>query len=440
MNEKRLHPIKLHGWGRYPVIDAEGPAFESADQATCLLARPGHWIAHGLGKSYGDSALNQQVIMTRRFNKLLDFDARKGVVTCECGVTLADLIDTFLPMGWFLKVSPGTKLITVGGAIASDVHGKNHHTAGCFSTSVIALELMLPDGRRLTCSTDENRDLFLATCGGMGLTGLILSASLQLRPVQSAYINENVIRCRNLAQAFEQFEEHQQTTYSVAWIDCLARGENLGRSVLMVGEHAEDGGLKLPSPRPSAIPVECPGVLLNKYAVALFNHLYFNTHPSHCHHHPKPIDAFFFPLDRIADWNRMYGRRGFTQYQLALPMESSYLGLGTILERIAQSGIGSFLAVLKRFGVENQNLLSFPMEGYTLALDFKIQPRLFPLLDELDRMVVDHGGRLYLTKDVRMQEQTFKQGYPGWKAFREIRSKYGLSEKLSSLQSLRLGL
>ncbi len=438
--EHSENALKLHGWGRYPVIDAAGPSFETVDQAARLLAKPGHWIPHGLGKSYGDSALNRQVIMTRRFNKLLEFDPHNGVVTCESGVTLADLIDTFLPKGWFLKVSPGTKLITVGGAIASDVHGKNHHTAGCFSASVLALELMLPDGSRLICSPDENRDLFLATCGGMGLTGLILTAKLQLKPVNSAYIEERVIRCRNLAEAFEQFEAHQKTTYSVAWVDCLATDENIGRSVLMVGEHADDGRLELPAPRPSSIPIECPSFLLNRYSVALFNHLYFSTHPSHLHPQAKSIDAFFFPLDRIADWNRMYGSRGFTQYQFVLPMASSYSGLSAILERIAESGIGSFLAVLKQLGAENQNLLSFPMEGYTLALDFKIQYRLFPLLDELDRMVVAHGGRLYLTKDVRMQKQTFRQGYPRWEAFRNIRSESGLADKLNSLQSLRLGL
>jgi FAD/FMN-containing dehydrogenase len=435
------HPrVKLHGWGRYPVIDAVGRTFETTEQAARLLEKPGRWIAHGLGKSYGDSALNQQVVMTRRFNKLIDFDARNGVVTCECGITLADLIDTFLPKGWFLQVAPGTKLITVGGAIASDVHGKNHHTSGCFSSSVVCLELMLPDGRRLTCSPDENRDLFLATCGGMGLTGLILTATLQLKPVNSAYIDERVIRCRNLADAFEQFETRQKTSYSVAWIDCLAKGEHMGRSVLMVGEHAEDGRLEPPAAKLSAVPVECPGVLLNKYTVSLFNQLYYSSHPGHGRYQPKPVDAFFFPLDRIADWNRLYGSRGFTQYQFVLPKASSNAGLSTILEKIADSGIGSFLAVLKLFGVENQNLLSFPMEGYTLALDFKIQPRLFPLLDQLDRMVLDHGGRLYLTKDVRMGKHTFRQGYPQWKAFRDIRSAYGLSDKLNSLQSLRLGL
>ncbi len=432
--------MKLHGWGRYPVIEARTPTFESAAEAARLLSGPGRWIAHGLGKSYGDSALNPQVLMTRRFNKLLHFDARAGVVTCESGTTLAELIDVFLPRGWFPQVVPGTKLITVGGAIASDVHGKNHHAAGCFSTSVVCLKLMLPDGSVLTCSRDENRDLFQATCGGMGLTGLILEAVIRLQPVRSAYIKETVIRCANLTEAFGQFENHRATPYSVAWIDCLAKGNALGRSVLMVGDHADDGRMELPAAKPAAVPIDFPGFLLNRYSVSLFNHLYFHIHPRRMAHRIKPIDAFFFPLDRIANWNRMYGSRGFTQYQFVLPKQASLAGLKTILTRVARSGIGSFLAVLKLFGPENQNHLSFPMEGYTLALDFKIQPRLFPLLDELDRMVIDHGGRLYLTKDVRMRPETFKEGYPRAEAFAAVRASHHLSEKLTSLQSLRLGI
>ena len=432
--------MRLHGWGRYPVIDAETPTFESAAQAAEVLARPGHWIPYGMGKSYGDSALNRQAIMTRRFNKLLDFDPAKGVVTCESGVTLSELIDIFLPMGWFLQVVPGTKLITVGGAIASDVHGKNHHAAGCFSSSLIALRLMLPDGAVVDCSQRENRELFQATCGGMGLTGLILEATLALQPVQSAFIRETIIRCRHLAEVFEQFETFRHIPYSVAWIDCLATGGNLGRSVLMLGEHAADKRLRMPPGRPASIPLECPGFLLNRYSVSLFNHLYFNLHPQRPQNSLKPIDAFFFPLDRIAHWNRMYGRRGFTQYQFVLPKRASYEGLRTMLGRIARSGIGSFLAVLKLFGRENDNYLSFPMEGYTLALDFKIQPRLFPLLDELDRVVADHGGRLYLTKDARMQRQTLVNGYPRLKQFEAVRTRFGLSEKMNSLQSLRLGI
>jgi decaprenylphospho-beta-D-ribofuranose 2-oxidase len=432
--------MKLHGWGRYPVIEAEAPWFETAAQAAELAARPGRWIAHGLGKSYGDSALYPRVLMTRRFDKLLDFDPRQGVVTCESGVTLADLIAVFLPRGWFLTVTPGTKLITVGGAIASDVHGKNHHGAGCFSAAVISLRLLLPDGRTLQCSPSENAGLFRATCGGMGLTGLILDATLQLQPVRSAYIRETVIRCRNLEEGFAQFESNRQIDYSVAWIDCLATGSHLGRSVLMLGRHADDGRLAPPRVRPTSVPLECPGFVLNHWSVALFNRLYYHAHPSRTLDRRTPIDAFFFPLDRIAHWNRLYGPRGFTQYQFVLPKEASFEGLACILRKIAASGIGSFLAVLKLLGPQNGNPLSFPMEGYTLALDFKIQPRLFPLLEELDRMVLDHGGRLYLAKDVRMSRRTFRAGYPRWEAFATLRNQYGLSDRVNSLQSERLGL
>jgi decaprenylphospho-beta-D-ribofuranose 2-oxidase len=432
--------MKLNGWGRYPIIDATAGTFETVAQAARLVAQPGEWIAHGLGKSYGDSALNPQVLMTRRMNKLLDFDAQNGTVTCESGVTLAELIDIFLPHGWFLKVTPGTKLITVGGAIASDVHGKNHHTAGCFSASVVSLALMLSDGDTVHCSAEENPSLFRATCGGMGLTGLILAATLQLQRVQSAYIRERIIRCPNLADIFHQFENHQQTSYSVAWIDCLAKGKHLGRSVLMLGEHDTEGPLVPVPVRPVTVPMVCPGFLLNKYSVALFNQLYFSTHPCRTAERRTTLDAFFYPLDRVAQWNRMYGSRGFTQYQFVLPKAASFEGLHAILEKIAASGIGSFLAVLKLFGPQNHNYLSFPMEGYTLALDFKIQPRLFPLLDQLDRMVLDHGGRLYLTKDVRMSADTFTKGYPQWEKFKTVRTEYGALEKFNSLQSKRMGL
>ena len=432
--------MKLHGWGRYPIIEAEAPWFETVDQAVELAAGPGRWIAHGLGKSYGDSALNPRVLMTRRFNKLLAFDPHQGVVTCESGVTLAELIDVCLPKGWFLTVAPGTKLITVGGAIASDVHGKNHHGAGCFSAAVISLRLMLPDGRTLQCSPVENADLFRATCGGMGLTGLILDATLRLQPVNSAYIRETVIRCRNLEEGFAQFESNRDIDYSVAWIDCLASGDDLGRSVLMLGRHADDGRLTLPPVRPASVPVECPDFVLNHWSVSLFNRLYFQAHRSRVMEHPVSIDAFFFPLDRIAHWNRLYGPRGFTQYQFVLPKAASFDGLRCILHRIAASGSGSFLAVLKLLGLQNQNPLSFPLEGYTLALDFKIQPRLFPLLEELDRIVLDHGGRLYLAKDARMSRKVFRAGYPCWEAFSALRHQYGLGDRINSLQAERLGL
>ena len=430
--------MKTHGWGRYPVIDASAETFELERQARQLLARPGHWLARGLGKSYGDSALNHQLLLTGRYNKFLDMAPAEGTVTCQSGVTLAELIDVLLPKGWFLNVTPGTKLITVGGAIASDVHGKNHHTAGCFSNSVLSFRLMLSDGSVVTCTHLQNRELFLATCGGMGLTGVILEATLALQPVQSAYIRETIVPCTHLAETFDQFERYRNAPYSVAWIDCLAKGRHLGRAVLMVGEHSPDGGLQ-PSPcRNLGIPVECPGFLLNPWSVKIFNQLYFHLHNHHTGNRQVPIDGFFYPLDKIDQWNRMYGPGGFTQYQFVLPKAASFDGLQEILGRIAAAGTGSFLAVLKLLGPQNDNYLSFPMEGYTLALDFRIQPQLFGLLDSLDRVVLSHGGRIYLTKDVRMQADTFRRGYANWEAFAALRDHCGFRAKFNSLQSRRL--
>lgn len=432
--------MNLSGWGRFPVIDCDAYVFETESAASALLNSSAHWIARGLGKSYGDSSLNQKVLLTSRFDKLLDFDPGTGVVKCESGVTLSELIDVFLPRGWFLKVTPGTKLISVGGAIASDVHGKNHHVQGCFSSSVRTFRLLLPDGQIVNCGREQNRELFRATCGGMGLTGLILDVDLQLIPVSSAFVRERVIPCRNLRNAFEEFEAWQHIPYTVAWIDCLAKGERLGRSVLMLGDHAEDGDLSPPLSRPLSVPFDCPSNMLNTFSVALFNRLYYYFKGNPVQDHRIPLDSFFYPLDKIVNWNRIYGTPGFTQYQFVLPKEISYDGLRKILEAVASAGMGSFLAVLKLFGTQNDNLLSFPMEGYTLALDFKIQPKLFPLLDRLDAIVLDHGGRLYLSKDCRMPPRVFAQGYPRLDEFRSLRERYGMAAKFSSLQSRRLEL
>ena len=432
--------MKLSGWGRYPVVDSQAQSFASLPELRCGLAVPGDLIVHARGRSYGDSALNDRVILSRRFNKILDFAPRTGRVTCESGVTLAELLEAFLPRGWFLPVTPGTKFISVGGAIASDVHGKNHHRTGCFSECVEALELLLPDGRVAHLSRTENRPLFLATCGGMGLTGVIMTACLRLLAIRSAYIRETVQRCANLAEVFERFEANQDVPYSVAWIDCLASGEHLGRSILMLGRHAQAGPLQLPPPRALNVPLDLPSFVLNKYSVACFNYLFYHGKPDLVTGRLIPLEDFFFPLDRIGHWNRLYGRRGFTQYQLVLPKAASLKGLTEILKRIGGAGLGSFLGVLKLFGPENDNLLSFPLQGCTLALDFKIDAQLFPFLDELDRVVLDHGGRLYLTKDVRMSAETFRRGYPRWEEFALLRERYGLKTKFNSRQSRRLGV
>jgi len=432
--------MMLSGWGRYPIIKAKGVSFGTLPPLAEYLQKPGNCITYGKGGSYGDSALNERVVFSRRFNKMLDFQPEEGILTCECGVTLAEIIDFALGRGWFLATVPGTKLITLGGAIAADVHGKNHHKSGCFSESVLGLRLMLPDGRVAECSREQNQALFFSTCGGMGLTGIILSAALKLQPVESAYVRETVIRCHNLEEIFTAFEEYRQVTYSVAWIDCLAKKDRLGRAILMLGEHADSGPRELRAAKPFAIPFNLPAFFLNSFSVAWFNEIYYRRHPDLVRGRLTSLHDFFFPLDKIGNWNRMYGRKGFTQYQFVLPKEASLAGLQAVLSRTSQAGLGSFLGVLKLFGPANQNLLSFPTEGYSLALDFKINDRLFPFLHELDRVVLDHGGRLYLAKDVRMSPEVFRKGYPRWEEFVELREKYGARQKFNSLQSLRLGV
>lgn len=435
--EKRAN---LSGWGRHPKIDAAGAYFEKTSHLAGYLREASDCIAYAKGRSYGDSALNENVIFTGRFNHIIDFDPESGVVECESGVGIADLIDVFLPRGWFPAVTPGTKHVSVGGAIASDVHGKNHHKNGCFCECVRSFRLMLPNGDIVQCGRSENRELFLATCGGMGLTGIILTAVLTLQKVAGALIRETVIKCANLDEIFECFEQNAAMTYSVAWIDCLAKGKNLGRSVFIGGEHAKSGRSVLPPVGKRTVPFTMPGVFLNKWSVSLFNHFYYKKSPSFVENRLVSYDEFFYPLDKIGSWNRIYGRRGFTQYQAVLPKDAGRTGMAELLRSIQASGMGSFLAVLKLFGPENANLLSFPMEGYTLALDFKMADGLRGLFDRLDRIVTDHGGRLYLAKDVRMSGDMFRKGYPKWERFAEVREKYGLKDKFNSLQSKRIGV
>jgi decaprenylphospho-beta-D-ribofuranose 2-oxidase len=432
--------MKLSGWGRFPRIDAQCCAFETQERLHKCLQKGGDCIAHGLGRSYGDSSLNDRIILTSRFDKILGFDEANGIVTCESGVSLADIIDAFLPRGWFLGITPGTKFVTVGGAIASDVHGKNHHKVGCFSSCVESFELMVPSGEILRCSKEDNRELFLATCGGMGLTGVILSAEILLKRVGGAYVKRRVIKAECLEEVLELFEQYADCGYSVAWVDCLATGKNTGRSLLVLGEHANDGVFAIPEKKRFSAPFEFPGFVVNKYSLFLFNTLCFHLIGKRGTEDIITFDRFFYPLDTIHNWNRIYGSKGFTQYQLVIPKEKGFEGLVKILDRVSDSGLGSFLAVLKLFGAENGNYLSFPMEGYTLALDFKIEPKLFPVLDALDKIVLKYGGRIYLAKDVRLTPEIFEQGYRGHNEFRKVRMGYGLEKKFQSMQSKRLRL
>ena len=432
--------MRLSGWGNYPVIESQRLELDRQNRMQDYLAQGRKGICHAMGRSYGDSALAETIFATNGLKYILAFDELHGRVRCQAGVTLSDLLAVFVPRGWFLPVTPGTRFVSVGGAIASDVHGKNHHHDGCFSALVRSFKLLLPEGQLVECSQQLNSELFRATCGGMGLTGVILEAELQLRPIHSAYMEEVTRIASNLNHVLDLFDTHHDATYSVAWIDCMTRGRNMGRSLLMLGEHSRDGELELTRKKPRSVPFDIPGILLSRYSIAAFNELYYRRVRQDGLQRKVHYETYFYPLDGLLHWNRLYGRNGFVQYQFVIPKERGREGLHKIMEAIACSKRGSFLAVLKLLGEANDNLLSFPMTGYTLALDFKMDDGLLPFLEKLDQLVLDFGGRLYLTKDARMSRMMFQQGYPRWQTFVDIRQRLGAADTFNSLQSQRLGI
>lgn len=430
----------IQGWGRYPIVDAQVWRPRSIGECLGLQRQQYPLIASGQRRSYGDSSLAPLVLETRYLDRFQAFDPDSGLLRCAAGVTLDEIIRCFLPRGWFLPVTPGTRFVSLGGAIASDVHGKNHHLDGSFSGHVEDIDLLLGNGERVRVSRTEHAELFAATCGGMGLTGIILGSSLRLKRVASASIVETTLKAADLASVLALFDEHADSPYSVAWIDCQARGARLGRSLLMLGAHAATGLEPVRIGPAPAVPFDMPRSLLNRYTVGAFNALYHAQVGARGRVRTQPLLRYFYPLDGIAHWNRLYGRDGFLQYQFVLPREGGAAGLRRVLERVSASGEASFLAVLKAFGPGNGHPLSFPREGYTLALDFHRNERVLRMLDALDRIVLEHGGRLYLAKDARMSEATFKAGYPLWEAFEQVRARYHAHGRFASLQSKRLGL
>ena len=443
--------MKLSGWGRYPALNAQSITPNRWQSIPEQLWAHGGQIARGQGRSYGDSALGAHIISTESMDHFLEFNPQTGILSCEAGVTLAQILQVTVPQGWFLQVTPGTKFVSVGGAIASDVHGKNHHHHGSFSTSVCSLQLLTTQGSLIACSATQNADIFHATCGGMGLTGIIVSATIQLLKIDSSWIAQRTLKTQSLAETLEQFENTQSATYSVAWIDCLAKGEHLGRSLIMLGEHATQsqlsaGGISYSQRWQThqagklSMPFALPNFVLNRWSIKAFNELYYRRVRQADSHNLLHYDPYFYPLDGIHHWNRMYGAEGFLQYQFVIPFSAGLAGLQRILTTISQSQKGSFLAVLKVFGEGNDNYLSFPVAGYTLALDFKIDHQIWALLDRLDQMVLEMSGRLYLAKDARMSAQTFHQSYPNLDQFIQVREQLGAHTHFHSAQSMRLGL
>ena len=442
---------QLGGWGRHPVLDCRVEHLREPEDVQRLLERNGTLIPRGAGRAYGDAALNRNLTLsTLAMDRMQAFDPETGLLTCESGVMLADILDAFVPRGWFPPVVPGTKFVTVGGMIAADVHGKNHHRDGSFGTHVVSLSLALADGRTLLCSRSQHAELFRATVGGMGLTGIILSASFRLQRIETAFVSAEAVAASNLDETMALFEESEQAPYSVAWIDCLARGAQRGRSLLMRGDFMARAGLprrlardplrRAPGTR-LTVPFDAPSALLSRTSIGLYNALHYHRERALGAARPVHFNDFFFPLDGIGAWNRLYGRRGFVQYQCVLPHAESSPGLAALLQRVARAQEPCFLATLKLLGAPGDGMMSFPLQGYTLTLDVPMRAGTLALLRELDATTLAHGGRVYLAKDACQSKDHMRQGYPSSEAFSELRAALGgPGPKFASALSERLEL
>lgn len=420
---------QAQSWGRYPRVkqQLEGCYWRSqvANQLSTLLQEQPETLAFGNGRSYGDSCLStgSNMLGMSTLNRFIHADWENGLLTAESGVTLADILRISIPNGWFLAVTPGTQYATLGGSIANDVHGKNHHVRGTFGCHVRSLGL-LRQQQVVTCNSGELQELFSATVGGLGLTGIILWAQIQLIPINSSQISSNVVRFNRLQDFFDLSEQlDNQHEYSVAWVDCLASGKKSGRGVYMVGDHAEYGYLQTPVNKKLTVPLDPPVSLINGWTLKAFNQIYWHKHPAKLAQRRMEYEPFFYPLDSILHWNRIYGRKGFQQYQCVIPESCAVEGIQEVLSCISASGRGSFLAVLKRCGnALSPGLLSFPLAGTSLALDFPQDTGLqASLFNRLDRIVHEAGGRLYPAKDAHMSAKDFQQAYPNWQQVEEWR-------------------
>jgi decaprenylphospho-beta-D-ribofuranose 2-oxidase len=417
------------------------PGHERRSEDLVRLAR-GLPLSRGLGRSYGDSSLpppsHPVAANTTLADRILAFDAETGIVRAEAGLALTALHRVFVPRGFFTPVSPGTQFVTLGGAVAADVHGKNHHVAGCFGAHVLSLRLLVADGRVVDCSPTVERDLFRATVGGMGLTGHILEVEFRMQRIPSPWIDQEVEREPDIDGFIDALDRAaKEWPFTVGWIDCLSRGASMGRGVLFKGRWAADGPpTPPPAPRRPPVPFEMPGIVLSRFSVRVFNELVYRV--------PRParsrvgIEPFWYPLDAIGHWNRMYGRRGFTQYQCVIPRAGGRQAVRSFLELLVAKGGASFLCVIKDCGAEGDGLLSFPKPGISIALDIPIRRDTPALVHALNEKLIDEGGRIYLAKDTFTTAEHFRRMEPRLPEWEAIRRRWDPELHFRSAQSVRL--
>lgn len=433
-------PTTLSAWGMIPAPGRELLS-ENLEKATV-----GATLSRGLGRSYGDSSLPAQegdkVVATRLANRILGFDEETGILAAEAGVSLADIIRLMIPRGWFSPVTPGTKFVTVGGMVASDVHGKNHHREGCFGAHVKSLRVRLASDDVVECSPEENSDLFYGTIGGMGLLGHILEVRFQMQRIASPWIKSESLRVGNIDEFLEALGVAAPAwPMTMGWIDCLSRGGSMGRGILMAGRWAtaEEAHEKPPRPSPElTFPVTLPNWALNTVSARIFNTAYYWKHARRHWSGLVAPDPFFYPLDAIHHWNRAYGSRGFTQYQCVIPRAAGAPAVREFMQLLTKLGGASPLCVIKDCGPEGDGVLSFPLEGTSIAVDMAVSADLQRIIDELNVFVIAAGGRIYLTKDRFTTAEHFRAMEPRLPKFLALREKWDPKHRLRSAQSVRL--
>lgn len=437
----------ISGWGRFPTTMAHLAFPKNDAEIAPLFDAASSMIPRGFGRSYGDASLQQHVIASRDISSLCELDKHMCQLTCSGNLSIDQVLTEIIPEGFFLPVIPGTGYVSIGGAIAADIHGKNHHHHGSFCHHVQQLTLMTPDLGQLTCSPDTHAEIFYATCGGMGLTGVIYRAVIKVIPITTAYIKQTHTITQSLDETLDALKRSHQSTYSVAWIDSTAKGTAMGRGVVICGNHAQNlpkkwskQPLKIPTKFSLSIPWLLPNGCLNTSVIRMFNRAYYWRHRIKKEMAIVSYASFFFPLDQIMHWHRLYGKQGLVQYQFYLPMSTSQVAIKRICKSISHCSSASFLSVLKYFGPGNDGLLSFPDEGLTLAMDFPNTSATHALLNDLDHVVTEAGGRIYLAKDSRMSQSMFYRTQPNIDAFKEIKQRVDSKNVLKSLLSQRLGL
>ena len=435
------HKESLSGWGNNINVNSNIYLPKNNDDITNLYKKgiALNSITRGLGRSYGDSSLDNSIISLKNYEKYIKFDNELGTLECSSNYSLNEILKLIVKKGWFFNVTPGSKFITIGGAIASDVHGKNHHLDGSFCDYIFSFKIITSQGILYNCSKEENLELFQASCGGMGLTGIIVSAKIKLLKIKSKIINTEIIKTKNLEQTIKSFKKFNANKYIVAWIDALAKNEHMGRSVIFIGNHSDEGDLNFFEKIKFSIPKIFPGFLLNRYIIKAFNKFYYFIHKNN-KKIKQSLNNFFYPLDAIGSWNNLYGKEGFIQIQILITEKNFEEVICKTLEFFQKKKQFSFLTTLKELGIGNENYLSFPSKGYTLTLDLKMNSNLKTIYEEFELLLAQYKTKVYLTKDSFMSKKYFEDTYKKLNKFKEIKNKYDPLNVIKSFQSRRLGL